>query len=506
MDTWFLVLVSLCLSILIFIFIRSLQSNNLPPGPLYFPIITDLLLLSKSFSQLESIIPNFHAKHGPVISFHFCSTLYISISDRSLAYQALIQNGTVFASRPKSLSKNTHQFNITSSLYGSTWRVLRNNLASVMLNPSRFISFSNIRKCVLKNLLNQLKLEASSNNSIKFIDHVQHSIFCLLVFMCFGEKIGNEKLQHIKHVQRRLISNARKFGALNFFPKVVSRILFRKRWQELSLLRNFQKELFVELIESRKKFIDNNNNNNNNNDENVVYYVDTLLNLKLPDEKRRLHEGEIVTLCSEFVTAGTDTTLTTLEWIMANLVKYKHVQDRIVEEIREVVGDTEEKEVSEEDLEKLPYLKAVILEGLRCHPPTRYLIPHAVTEDVVLNGCLIPKNRTVNFMVAEVGWDPTVWEDPMMFKPERFLRDVTSSNGFDVCGKKELKMMPFGAGKRMCPAYKLAMLHLEYFVANLVLNFQWNTSLPNSNVDFSEKQEFTMVMKHPLEATISSRI
>lgn len=227
---------------------------------------------------------------------------------------------------------------------------------------------------------------------------------------------------------------------------------------------------------------------------------------KKPDEKRRLHEGEIVTLCSEFVTAGTDTTLTTLEWIMANLVKYKHVQDRIVEEIREVVGDTEEKEVSEEDLEKLPYLKAVILEGLRCHPPTRYLIPHAVTEDVVLNGCLIPKNRTVNFMVAEVGWDPTVWEDPMMFKPERFLRDVTSSNGFDVCGKKELKMMPFGAGKRMCPAYKLAMLHLEYFVANLVLNFQWNTSLPNSNVDFSEKQEFTMVMKHPLEATISSRI
>ncbi|CAL0303249.1 unnamed protein product [Lupinus luteus] len=84
---------------------------------------------------------------------------------------------------------------------------------------------------------------------------------------------------------------------------------------------------------------------------------------------------------------------------MANLVKYPHMQQRIVEEIRKVmaVSDREEKEeVHEEDLEKLPYLKAVLLESLRRHPPTHFLLPHAVTEDVALNGYLVPKKGNQN--------------------------------------------------------------------------------------------------------------
>jgi cytochrome P450 len=226
--------------------------------------------------------------------------------------------------------------------------------------------------------------------------------------------------------------------------------------------------------------------------------------LQLPEEKRKLSEDEMVTLCSEFLTGGTDTTSTALQWIMANLVKYPDVQRRIVEEIRDVMGgddDGDKKEVKEEDLHKFPYLKCVILEGLRRHPPAHFVLPHAVTEDVVLNGYLVPKNGTVNFIVAEMGRDPRVWEDPMEFKPERFLKNET----FDITGSKEIKMMPFGVGRRICPGYNLALLHLEYFVANLVWNFDWKVP-EGGHVDLSEKQEFTMVMKNPLRVHISPRI
>jgi len=161
----------------------------------------------------------------------------------------------------------------------------------------------------------------------------------------------------------------------------------------------------------------------------------------------------------------------------------------------------EKEEVKEEDLQKLRYLKCVVLEGLRRHPPGHFVLPHAVKEDVVLNGYLVPKNGTVNFLLAEMGWDPRVWEDPMEFKPERFLKDET----FDITGSKEIKMMPFGAGRRICPGLNLALLHLEYFVANLVWNFDWK--LPEGgHVDLSEKDEFTMVMKNPLQVHISPRI
>ncbi|WJX22116.1 hypothetical protein P8452_11453 [Trifolium repens] len=124
--------------------------------------------------------------------------------------------------------------------------------------------------------------------------------------------------------------------------------------------------------------------------------------------------------------------------------------------------------MKEEDLHKFPYLKCVILEGLRRHPPGHFLLPHAVTEDVVLNGYLVPKTGVVNFLEAEIGWDSRVWEDPMEFKPERFLKNKT----FDITGKKEIKMMLFGAGRRICPEYTLALLHLEYFRC-----FKWHTSI-----------------------------
>ncbi|KHN08060.1 Cytochrome P450 89A2 [Glycine soja] len=319
-------------------------------------------------------------------------------------------------------------------------------------------------------------------------------MFCLLVFMCFGERLDDGKVRDIERVLRQLLLGMNRFNILNFWNPVM-RVLFRNRWEELMRFRKEKDDVFVPLIRARKQ--------KRAKDDVVVSYVDTLLDLELPEEKRKLSEMEMVTLCSEFMNAGTDTTSTALQWIMANLVKYPHVQEKVVDEIRSVLGERvrEENEVKEEDLQKLPYLKAVILEGLRRHPPGHFVLPHAVTEDVVFNDYLVPKNGTVNFMVAEMGWDPKVWEDPMAFKPERFMNE----EGFDITGSKEIKMMPFGAGRRICPGYNLALLHLEYFAANLVWNFEWKVP-EGGNVDLSEKQEFTVVMKNALLVHISPRI
>ncbi|KAK4480514.1 hypothetical protein RD792_013590 [Penstemon davidsonii] len=125
----------------------------------------------------------------------------------------------------------------------------------------------------------------------------------------------------------------------------------------------------------------------------------------------------------------------------------------------------------------MPYLKAVVLEGLRRHPPIHFLLMHKVSEDVELDGYKIPRNTQVNFMVAEMGLDPEVWEDPLEFKPER----------------------------RICPAWGLGMLHLEYFVANLIWHFEW-TPLEGDEIDLSEKHGSTVVMENPLRARISPRV
>lgn len=237
----------------------------------------------------------------------------------------------------------------------------------------------------------------------------------------------------------------------------------------------------------------------------VPAYVDSLLELELPEEderggtiKRKMKEEEIVASCSEFLNAGTDTTSTALQWILANLVKNEQIQTKLFNDILSVVGPNGG-EIEEEDLSRMEYLKAVVMEGLRRHPPGHFVLPHAVTKEVELEGYRIPNDAVLNFMVAEMGWDPEVWEDPTEFKPERFLgADV------DITGSREIKMMPFGVGRRICPGLNLAMLHLEYFVANLVWEFEW-TETEEYPVDFSEKQEFTIVMKHPLRAKVTPR-
>ena len=154
----------------------------------------------------------------------------------------------------------------------------------------------------------------------------------------------------------------------------------------------------------------------------------------------------------------------------------------------------------------MPYLKAVVLEGLRRHPPSHFLVPHAVTKDVELDGFLVPKNSIVSFMVAEIGRDPKIWENPMEFKPERFLNGE-DREAFDITGSREIKMMPFGVGRRMCPGYGLALLHLEYFVANMVWHFKWVAAGSKGNdVDLTEKHEFTTVMKNSLKVRITPRL
>ncbi|KAI3498008.1 hypothetical protein L1887_33694 [Cichorium endivia] len=512
METWFVIIVSLCLAALIrsLLFHRK-DGKKLPPGPSL--LSSNFLLLTNSLSELEPILRNLKSKYGPLITLSIGSRPSIFVGSHSLAHQALIQKGAVFSDRPRTLAVR----NISSAAYGPTWRVLRRNLAAEVLHPSRVKSYSWARKWVLQILLGRLQGQKEAAG-IKVIDHFTYAMFCLLVLMCFGEKLDEHRINEIATVQRRLLLlvGSGRFNILGIFPKL-GKILFRNRWKELLQIRNDQEELLIPHIKSRIESA--NSEPQSATDERIVAYVDTLVNLQLPEEEAnngnggKLTHKEMVSMCGEFLNAGTDTTSTALQWIMANLVKHPDIQSKLYAEIVSVVGPSPpppppgaepETVINEEDLKKMAYLKAVVLEALRRHPPGHFVLPHRVSKEMELQGFTIPQGATINFMVAEMGLDPAVWDDPMEFKPERFLSNDGINGGFDITGSKGIKMMPFGAGRRICPGSDLALLHLEYFVANLIWYFHW-TPPDGYHVDLSEKVEFTIVMKNPLQARISSR-
>ncbi|KAK1326569.1 Cytochrome P450 89A9 [Acorus calamus] len=511
MEDWLLITVSIILSTTL-IYLLSLLTKKkpkLPPGPPSFPIIGNLFWLRFSLFDLEPMLRRLRSKYGPILTIRVGSRPSIFISDRDLAHKVLVNHGAAFADRPPAIEPSrilsSNQHNISSAHYGPLWRLLRRNLTSEVLHPSRVRSYGRARKWVLGVLADDLKNQARvrGDGVCVAVESFRYAMFCLLALMCFGEGLGEGVIRDIEKAQRELLLFFGKLNVFAFMPRL-TKLVYKKRWEKFLEIRRRQEAVLLPRIRARKE--QKMAMKMPGSDDNGVFtYVDSLLEITLPEEGGRgLNEGEMVSLCSEFLNAGTDTTSTALQWIMANVVKYQRVQEKILEEVRSVVGGGVTEEVKEEDLHRMPYVKAVVLEGLRRHPPGHFVLPHAVSEEVCIEGHVIPKNATVNFTVAEMGWDEKVWEEPMEFKPERFLSGGEVAGAVDITGSREIKMMPFGVGRRICPGLGLALLHLEYFVANLVREFEWK-AVEDEEIDLSEKVEFTVVMKNPLKAKIVQR-
>ncbi|CAN1353781.1 Cytochrome P450 77A1 (Fragment) [Linum perenne] len=153
----------------------------------------------------------------------------------------------------------------------------------------------------------------------------------------------------------------------------------------------------------------------------------------------------------------------------------------------------------------MPYLNAIIKESLRMHSPAHFTLSHATTEETELGGYRIPTDVNVEFYIEWMTEDPGLWKDPDVFRPERFL-DGGDGVGVDLTGTKgEVKMLPFGAGRRTCPGLSLGVLHVNLLLARMVQAFKWLPA-PDYPPDPTETFAFTVVMKNPLKAVIVPRV
>lgn len=157
----------------------------------------------------------------------------------------------------------------------------------------------------------------------------------------------------------------------------------------------------------------------------------------------------------------------------------------------------------EEVVEKMPYLGAIVKETFRRHPPSHFMLSHGAIKETELAGYTIPTDASVEFYTAWLTQNPATWKDPGEFRPERFM---PGGEGYDVdiTGTKGLKMMPFGAGRRICPAWSLGLLHINVLLARMVQAFKW-IPVPGSPPDPTETYAFTVVMENPLKAVILPR-
>ncbi|XP_066320927.1 cytochrome P450 89A2-like [Miscanthus floridulus] len=482
---------------------KNPKAGSLPPGPPALLFLAKFLALRRSIFDLAPLLRDMHARYGPVISLRLARTL-VFVANRRLAHRLLVQGGATFDDRPPPVDPNSlftaGGRDVASSPYGSYWRLVRRNLAGEALQPARVALFAPARRWACDGLVDRLRRQSASRGAgddaaVTLRPSLRRAMFELLVYMCFGAQLGQDALDEMERLQHRvLVLSLTTFPIFAFFPAVTKR-LFRSRWEANVALRRRQDELFVPLIHATR-----------GNDD-PPCYADSLRALRVPDEgDRQLTDAEMVSLCSEFLNAGTDTTVTLVEWIMAELVNHPDVQAKVHEEvIRSSSNPGEHGGGGDVQVQAMPYLKAVALEGLRLHPPGHFVLPHGVrTDNADVGGYAVPRGAEVNFLVAEIGRDETVWKSAREFRPDRFL-DGGEGCGVDITGSREIKMMPFGAGRRMCPGYSLGIHHAEYFVARMVRDLEWQPPVDGVAVDMAEEVDFTVVMKQPLCARIVAK-
>lgn len=478
-------------------------AKNLPPGPPGWPIVGNLFQVILQRRHFIYVVRDLRKKYGPIFTMQMGQRTMIIVTSADLIHEALVQRGPLFASRPKDspirLIFSMGKCAINSAEYGPLWRSLRRNFVTEMISPLRVKQCSWIRKWAMEAHMSRIQNEARERGFVEVMSNCRLTICSILICLCFGAKITEDRIRSIESVLKEVM--------LMTLPKLpdflpVLTPLFRRQVREARELRKKQVELLAPLIRRRKAYVDVEGRLADPEMASPVgaAYVDSLFALEVPG-RGRLGEEELVTLVSEVISAGTDTSATAVEWALLHLVMDQGIQERLYREIVGCVGKNGV--VMESDVEKMPYLGAIVKETFRRHPPSHFVLSHAATAETELGGYTVPADASVEFYTAWLSEDPDMWEDPDEFRPDRFLNGGDGVD-VDVTGTKGVRMMPFGVGRRICPAWTLGTLHINMLLAKMVLAFKW-LPVPNAPPDPTETFAFTVVMKNPLKAIILPR-
>ncbi|KAE8683213.1 Cytochrome P450 77A2 [Hibiscus syriacus] len=479
---------------------RAKRRLSLPPGPPGWPLVGNLFQPFSSGKSFFEYIDHLCGRYGPIFTLRMGARTLIIVSDAKLCHEAFIEKSALFASRPReNPTRNIfscNKFTVNSAVYGPVWRSLRRNMVQNMLSSSKLKEFRTLRKHAMDRLIDRLKAEADANDGVvSVLKNARFAVFCILLAMCFGVEMDEETVVKTDEVMKSILITL--LPRIHDFLPILSPFFYKQRRRALQV-RKEQIEHMVPLIENRRAAL-----LNPGSDRSAMpfSYLDTLFDLKVEGRKSPPSNSELVTLCSEFLNAGTDTTATAIEWGVAQLIENPEIQTKLFDEIQSTVGD---RKVEEADLEKLTYLQAFVKELLRKHPPTYFSLAHAaIEEEAKLGGYDIPTDANLETFIPRISDDPRIWNEPDKFDPDRFYLGREEA---DITGVKAVKMIPFGVGRRICPALGMAMVHVPLMFAKMVQEFEWSAYPVNTKVDFSGKFEFTIVMKNTLKATIKPRV
>lgn len=217
--------------------------------------------------------------------------------------------------------------------------------------------------------------------------------------------------------------------------------------------------------------------------------VRALLAAEHPATGRALCDDEICDELVAFMVAGHDTTATTLSYALWALGRHPGIQQQVHDEVDRLGA----RELVPEDVRRLGYTVQVLHEALRLCPPAAAIGRMAV-RDIGVGGYRVPAGTVLVVGLYAIHRDPTLWQSPLTFDPERF-------NASNSSGRDRWQYLPFGAGPRSCIGDHFAMLEATLALATIIRDVE----IESLDADFPTIVPFTLVAAGPVRARTRPR-
>ncbi|KAI3760782.1 hypothetical protein L1987_51181 [Smallanthus sonchifolius] len=465
-------------------FSSSTSHKNLPPSPPKLPLIGNLHQLGSSpHRALQAMAQTY----GPLMLIQLGTVPVLVASSVNAAKEIMKTHDLIFASRPHSNIPNRIFYackDIAFSQYGEYWRQVKSIAVLHLLSNKRVQSYQHVRDDEMSLMMDKiLRADGLVVNLSELLISLTNNVVCRVAL---GRRYEGREFKKLLERTMELLGC---FSVGSYIPSL--------RWvDQLSGLERKADRVAKEFDEFLEGVLDEHCDKKDDGVEGRDL-VDILLEFQRDNSKGfRLERDMIKAIIVDLFTAGTDTTFTSLEWAITELLRNPRAMKELQQEVLEVGQGRSV--IAEDDLDKMPYLKAVLKEALRLHIPLPLLVPRESTQDVKLLGYDIQSGTQVLINAWAIARDPSNWEEPEEFRPERFLKSSIDYKGF------HFELLPFGAGRRGCPGIQFAMVVNELVLANLVYKFDL-ALVGEEGLDMSETNGITVHKKCPLLVSATPR-
>ncbi|XP_038681308.1 cytochrome P450 76T24-like [Tripterygium wilfordii] len=470
---------------------RKSSPAMLPPGPRPLPIVGNIFNLGNKPHQA---LADLSQTYGPIMTLKLGGITTIVMSSPYTAKEVLHKHDRALSARtiPGAVHAKDHHMNSIVWLPPAAhWKNLRKVSAMYMFTAQRLDASQALRRKKVQELLDYV-LESCSKGQAVNIGQVAFTTSLNLISNTFFSidlsHYHSEFSQSFSDITRGVLEDVGRPNFADYFT--ILRVIDPQGCQKR--VKNYFEMLFHifdGIIDKRTHPSDVSNMSTTGSRD----LLDSLLDLA-KDYNSEFSLLDLKHMLLDLFVAGTDTTSSTLEWAMAELLCNPEKLTKAQTELRKVIGKDEI--VEESKITELPYLRAVVKETLRLHPPGPFLVPRKANSDVEICGFRVPESAQILVNVWAMGRDPNVWENPNSFVPERFLEV-----NIDIKGR-DFELLPFGGGRRICPGMPLAVRMLHLTLASLLHSFDWKLAdgLKPEKLDMSEKFGIALQKALPLLA------